>query len=217
MFFDEDTRRRVLNGLFDSYYGNAAGKAVVFDTNRTWTGKAALLSNLFPESRIICCVRNVSWIIDSIECMLARNPLQLSRIFNFTAGHSVYARAETLMNSEKGLVGLPWATLRECWFGLNAGQLIIVPYERLADEPHRVISDLYDELDEAPFSHDFENIEYVNSDYDILLGMPGMHTVRKRVAFEKRLHCLPPDLFGKYSKSDFWMRPDLNPSNVKVL
>jgi len=35
---------------------------------------------------MICCVRGVSWIMDSIERLVRRNAFQLSRIFNFEPG-----------------------------------------------------------------------------------------------------------------------------------
>jgi sulfotransferase len=120
ILFDDARRAAMLRGILDAYYGEFAQDRVVFDTNRSWTGRAALLGQLYPDSRVICCVREVGWILDSIERMLARNPLQLSRMFNFQPGASVYSRAESLMNSENGLIGLAWSTLRESWFGDEA-------------------------------------------------------------------------------------------------
>ena len=78
VFFDDAKRATMLRGVFDAYYAEIEPEHVVFDTNRTWTGRAALLGQLYPQSRIICCVRDIGWIIDSIERMLGKNPLQLS-------------------------------------------------------------------------------------------------------------------------------------------
>ncbi len=91
VFFDDVRRRTVLRGIFDALLCKRRFRPVVFDTNRTWTAKAALLSDLYPEARIICCVRDISWIIDSIEKMLRKNSLQVSRMFSFQPGSSVYA------------------------------------------------------------------------------------------------------------------------------
>ena len=86
VFFDNSRRKNMLRGVFSSYYAEATAAQVVFDTNRAWTGRAALLGDLFPESRIICCVRDLGWVIDSVERMLDKNPLQLSRIMGFKPG-----------------------------------------------------------------------------------------------------------------------------------
>jgi sulfotransferase len=217
VFFDDVRRHTMLRSVFDAYYTDIPAGNVVFDTNRTWTGKAALLESLYPDSRIICCVREAGWIIDSVERMLNKNPLQLSRIFNFQAGSSVYSRVEILMNSENGLIGLAWSTLREAWFGDQAKRMIVIPYETLVREPKRTMERLYQELGEAPFAHDFDNVKYDEPDFDAHIGMPGLHTVRKKVEYHERKPCIPPDLFRKYAATSFWTKPELNPRGVKVL
>ncbi len=217
VFFNDERRHKILKGVFDSYYADLPVGKVVFDTNRTWTGKAALLGKLYPTSRIICCVRDVGWVIDSVERMLAKNPLELSRIFNFKTNSSVYARVEILMNSDNGLIGQAWSTLRECWFGENAKRMIVIPYDKLVSEPERIMRELYQELGEEPFKHDFDNVVYDEPDYDAILGMPGMHEVGKKVEYKKRPLCIPPDIFAKYTESSFWLRPELNHRGVKIL
>src|SRR5207247_10077522 len=69
VFFNDERRRTMLRGVLDSYYAEVPADHVVFDTNRTWTGKLPLLHDIYPTSRVICCVREIGWIIDSIERM----------------------------------------------------------------------------------------------------------------------------------------------------
>jgi sulfotransferase len=216
-FFDDERRANLLRGVFDSYYANLSDRRVVFDTNRAWTGKTALIENLYPAARIICCVRDIGWIIDSIERMLVQNPLQLSRIFNYATGTSVYARAEMLMNSDTGLIGQAWSTLREAWFGNAAQHLIVIPYDSLVQEPARVLRQLYEELGEPLFHHDFDHVTYDEPEFDIQLGMPGLHRVDGKVAPRPRSPSIPPDLFTKYAEASFWRRSQLNAREIKIL
>ena len=217
VFFNDECRRTILRGIFDSYYADVPAGHVVFDTNRTWTGRSSLVADLYPESRIICCVRDIGWIIDSIECMLRKNPLQLSRIFNFQPGGSIYSRVETLMNSDNGLIGLAWASLREAWFSENAKRLIVIGYENLVRQPNITMKRLYEELNELTFEHDFDHVTYDEPDYDAHLGMPGMHKVQEKVQYRKRESCIPPDIFAKYAEANFWTRPEMNRGAVTLL
>jgi sulfotransferase len=217
VFFDDDKRAVMLRNVFDAYYADRPSDQIVFDTNRSWTSRAALLGQLYPRSRMICCVRDVGWIIDSIERMLAKHPLQLSRMFNFKPGGSVYARIETLMNSEQGLVGLAWSTLREAWFGTESARLIVVPYEHLVREPERTLRRLYEALGETYFAHDFDDVNYDAPDYDTMLGMPGLHKVRQKVEYQDRAPCVPPDVFAKFAHYSFWAKPELNLRGVKII
>lgn len=216
VFFDDERRKHLLHGVFESYYRATTGK-VAFDTNRSWTGKMPLVAQLFPAARVICCVREIPWIIDSLERLLNKHPLQLSRILNFAPSTSIYARIDMLMNSENGLIGQAWATLREAWFGEHARRLIVISYESLTRNPGKVIGRLYEELQEPPFNHDFEHVDYEEPEFDRQLGTPGLHTVRGRVEYAERRTCLPPDIAIKHSDLNFWTRPELNLKGVTML
>lgn len=216
-FFTDERRRAIIRSVFDAYYADHPADRVAFDTNRSWTARTALLADIYPHTRIICCVREVSWIIDSIERLLRRNPLQLSKIFNYSPSGSIYTRVEALMDSEKGLVGLAWSALREAWFGDGARRLIVVRYDSLARAPQQVLRRLYEELGEAPFIHDFESVIFDEPAYDAHLGTPGLHHIRPRVEYRERDTCLPPDLFVKYADVNFWSNPRLNPKGVLVI
>lgn len=216
-FFTDERRRTILRGLFESYYADAPAETVVFDSNRAWAARTALLDELYPDARIVCCVRDVSWVLDSIERLVRRNALQPSRLFNYKSGGSIYSRVETLMDPENGLVGLAWSSLREAWFSESARQLIVVRYDSLARHPEHALSRLYDELGEPKFAHDFDNVVYDEPDYDALLGLPGLHRVRPRVEYTDRDNCLPPDLVAKYAEVNFWQNPNLNRRKVTVI
>jgi sulfotransferase len=216
-FFDEGRRRRMLRGVFQSYHDPSKDLSVVFDTNRTWTARAPLLHNLYPEARIICMVREVGWIIDSLERVLRRNPLEVSRTLNFQPDSTVYSRADALMNAETGLVGLAWSSLREAWFGENAGSLIVIQYERFVRDPQGTIDRLYKELKELPFKHDFNNIVYDEPDYDAALGMPGLHQIRPKVDYMERTPCIPPEIFETLAPSNFWVGAENNRRGITML
>jgi sulfotransferase len=162
-------------------------------------------------------VREIGWIIDSIERMLSKNPLNVSRIFNNKPTSSVYARVENLMDADNGLIGKPWRNLREAWYGEASGRLIVIPYDHLVHDPDSVVRSLYEELGEPLFEHDFDNVIYDEPVYDSLLGMPGLHAVRPKVVQEQRPICIPPELFEKYAHINFWKKPEANHRNVMIL
>jgi len=216
-FFDDARRRAILKGMFEGYYADIPPGSVVFDTNRTWTARLSLLAALYPGARVICCVRDVGWIIDSLERQLRKNPLQFSRVFNYQPGATVYARTGMLMNFENGLVGLALSSLREAWFSNEAERLIVIDYDHLASAPEAVLRRLYEELDEPWFNHEFDHVAHDEPDYDLLLGMPGMHKVRAKVDLEKRELSIPPDVFTKHSNLSFWRNAEMNPRGVLII
>lgn len=212
----DEFRERSLRGLFDAYYPAHSGR-VVFDSHRLWTASLPLLSALFPQAKVICCVREIGWILDSVERMLAKNPMQMSGIFQFQRLPSVYQRVEAMMNPGNGFVGLPLTNLREAWFSRLASNLVIVRYERLAEEPDQVIRSLYELLEEPWFEHRFHALEFDAPVRDAAVGMPGLHNVRPTISVDKRLPGIPPDLFNKFVPAQMWSPGSSNPHNVRVL
>jgi len=63
----DQQRQAVLCGVFQNFYGGFLGTDVVFDTGRVWCSKLPLLATLFPNSRVIACVRGLPWVLDSME------------------------------------------------------------------------------------------------------------------------------------------------------
>jgi sulfotransferase len=205
-FISDEQRARVLLGLFESYYADA-GRPVIFDTNRTWTARLPALLTLWPNARVICMVRNVAWIMDSIERLVRANPFARSRLFGDEAERAnVYSRTEALAARQR-LVGSAWTNLKEAYYGAQAGSLLVVEYGYLTRAPAKTLELIYQFLGEAPFTHDFENVEYDEPEFDAALATPGLHKVGPIVRFEPRRTLLPPDLVERYSALSFWKDP----------
>lgn len=208
-----DKRRALLRGLFDAYYSDV-GREVVFDTSRSWCARMPLVRDLFPEAKVIACVRSVAWIMDSFERLYRADPYEHTRLFG-SAGvrGTVTSRLEGLGQHE-GTVGHPWAALREAFYGEHASSLLLVDYELLARAPAKVIPLVYDFLGEPHFAHDFDNVEYDAEEFDTRLGAPGLHKVRSRVEYKPRQTIIPPDLFDRFDKMSFWRDTAGSAANV---
>ena len=207
VFFKEEQKRAILKGIIDGYYGALEPKPVAFDTNRMWTSRLAALRQLYPQSRLIACVRNPAWIMDSLEQLVRRNAFDVSRIFTSAQERAtVYARAEALL-SQNRLIGFAWSALKEAYYGGDAEAMLLVDYDILAARPKECIDLIYQFIGEAPFAHDFETVEYEAGEFDMQLLAPGLHTVKGRVELKTRQTILPPDLFQRFEQLTFWRDP----------
>ncbi|MBI6948311.1 sulfotransferase family protein [Pseudomonas koreensis] len=211
---DTDMRRRLLRGLFDAYYADKADKPVVFDTNRQWSSRLPAISDLFPKAKVIACVRNVAWVMDSLERLYRANPYENTKLFgDAVERNTVYSRCETLAQRNR-LVGFAWAALKEAYYGEHADSLLIVDYDLLTQAPERVLRLLYDFIGEPWFEHDFEHLAYDAPAFDQALGVAGLHKVKPKVALQSRRTILPPDLFKQYADLSFWLDGSASAANV---
>jgi sulfotransferase len=85
VFLDDAKRERILRGLFDNFYAECTAE-VIFDTNRGWCARMPAMARLFPDAKVIACVPELPWVVDSIEQLVQGNVFSPSSIFNYRTG-----------------------------------------------------------------------------------------------------------------------------------
>ncbi len=205
IFLSSEQKRNIVLSLFSAYYQEQiANQQVIFDTNRLWCSKLPLVCDLFPDAKVICCVRNIAWIMDSLEQLTRKNTLDVSRLFNNRAETAtVYSRTETLMQGNR-LVGFAYNALKEAFYSQHADRLLFIEYDLLTQDPEQILTLIYQFIGEEFFPHDFDNVEYSEPEFDRQLRTEGLHTVRSKVEYQPRRTILPPDLFERFSQLSFW-------------
>jgi sulfotransferase len=174
-----------------------------FDTNRFWCARLPVLARLFPESKVIACVRDCGWIYDSFERLYRRNGMRASGIYNWDTTGTVYTRTVALAASG-GVVGFSLDALREACASEEKDRLLLIEYEDLCKAPGHTLKRIYRFIGEQPFAHDFDHVEYSAGEFDKQLGAKGLHDVNGKVEWRPRKTILPPDLFARYDKDQFW-------------
>ncbi len=205
VFVTDEKRKRILRGVIENYYEDTGG--IVFDTSRMWAARLPALSTLFQDAKVICCVRDLPWIFDSFERLHIRNAFEPSGIYGYNTNSTVYTRADGLASSS-GVVGYACDAMREALAGEYADRLHLVEYEDLCKSPAEALARIYTFIGEPVFEHDFEHVTYSASEFDKNIGARGLHDVNGRVEWCERRTILPPDLFARYSKDEFWRKPE---------
>ena len=211
-----EQRQRLLRGLFTSFYADQPEGSVIFDTNRVWSAKMPAVRDLFPQAKVIACVRNVAWVMDSIERLYRANPYENTRLFvDANERATVYSRIDALAQRNR-MVGSAWTAIKEAFYSEQAGHLLVIDYNLLASAPEKVLRLVYKFIDEPWFDgHDFDKLTYDAPEFDEALGLKGLHKVRPKVTLERRLSVLPPDLFAQYQNMSFWL--DMANSRANVI
>lgn len=201
--FDNIKRKQICSGLFDSYYADELEHDLIFDTNRMWAARLHQLVEMYDDFKVICCVRNPAWIMDSFERVYRQNPFNYSQMYTPQSRQTVYSRCESMANS-MGTVGSAWTALKEAYYGEYSEKLLLIDYDVLVQKPEQCIRLLYQFLDEEEYSHDFNHIEYDDRGFDNNIGAEGLHKVKSKVSYKPRRTILPPELFKEYSEMAFW-------------
>ncbi len=177
----------------------------------------SLLETLFPAAKVIACVRQLSWVLDSMERLVRRQPVGVSKVFRFDTNTTVYSRVEALTDP-RGMVGFAFQATKDAFYGQYApGHLLLLTYESLARNPSAAMRAVYQFIGEPWFEHDFDHISYNADEFDARVGMPGLHTVRPKLEPIERTPVLPREIFGRFANESFWMDPKNNISQVPVV
>ena len=199
--FPDQRKRDLVGAMFDGFY-KCVDKEVVFNTSRGWTYLTSIVNDLYPDARMLVCVRVIKWILDSFELAFRRNPYTVNSVSFGGLSGSVYSRADSLMSND-GIVGFAYNGLKQ---GITSGEkkkLMLVEYDQLCKNPKGMMTAIYNFIGEPQFEHDFNNVQMSWDEYDAEIGIK-LHNVRKKIEYTQRETILPPDLIHKYSGLEVW-------------
>lgn len=210
IFFSPAQRLAILRGLFSSYY--AGYPDTVFDNNRRWCAHLPLLATLFPESKVIACVRPVAEVIDSFERMFLRDPTQISRIVS-SPNTCLLDRVGTLM-SPTGVVGFSWNALRDGYFGPGRENMALLEFRNLISNPIKALKDIHQFIGAPWFAgYDVKHVEpFLDAEeFDRSLGCEGLHRPYREVKPRAYTPVIHPSLADTFPKP-FWINESVTPN-----
>ena len=209
----EEQRKNVMYGMFDGYYQHIE-KSVIFDSSRGWTKKTNFLKALFPYTKILCPVRDIVSILNSFEVILNKNCFYTKQINEKVFSHNIFIRIQELF--EREIVNY-FSFLQE-GYALNPEMIHFIEYENLCKEPEKTIRKVYEFLERSYYSHDFENVEYSNENFDKACNLKDLHTIKKGVEYKPPRCILPSEIVQKYKgmNMEFWrVEHKIDPDIIK--
>lgn len=186
----QDRMRRAMRSVVTEWYRERGD--VVFDKGRGWNSASLLLRDLFPESKIIVCVRDLRAVFASIEKQHQKFPILDDA--QGPLGRGLYQRADQLFSPD-GIIGQNVLGVEDI-LRRDSRYVQIVQFETFVKNPKLVMQAIYATLGEEYFAHDFDNVENTATDLDALYGFKFPHEGAGKVE--------PPDEteWQKYVSSD---------------
>lgn len=211
---DINRRGRIIRGFVDGFHAGLPGD-IAMDTNRLWTSRMELLKLINPDAKVIACVRDIPSVINSFEVLYRKTPTEFTKLFSPDTRTTVFSRSAAMMQ-DSAVIGAPWLSLKDGIFGPYAKDILIVEYEMLAKIPRQTVDAIYEFIGEDKFSHDFNSLVFDTPDYDIDLGVRGLHTVRKKVEYLPENMIIPPEICERYAGMSFWRDCETEASRLTV-
>ena len=175
--------RNFCKGGIEAYCNTLTDKPNIILKGRGWKGNISWLENFLGEKpRIFCMVRNLKAIAASFEKLHRKNPDKTSQwlITGEVRGTTVFKRADMYMKNIPVSISLD--RIQELFeMGLD-GSVMFIRAEDLTSKPQEVMNEVYNILDVKRFEHNFDNIEQVTKENDVIHELDNeLHTIKNKV------------------------------------
>jgi sulfotransferase len=199
---DDEALRRVLKATLYAYYEPIA-RPVVIDKCRGWLSLIEMAEwALQCKVKILCPVRDIRDVLASFE-KLWRGQASQGQIAteqeNYFAFQCVEGRVEHWLRDSQP-VGLAVNRIRDAIARGYRDRIHFVRFEELTSQPKKTLSAVYEFLGEQPFEHNFDNVEQVTQEDDVVHGFKGLHDIRAKVeAMPSKWKSVLGEFAGKYT------------------
>jgi sulfotransferase len=206
--------KQIIASVLPQYYSDMS-EPVIFDKNRSWTVRMEYIEGYFDiKPKIICPVRDISEILASFIQMYRRNPYQVNGKINFMDEMLVKNnipltddnRCEMLASSN-GILRQSVEALKKALMEGYDGNIHLVEYNDLINNPKETMDKIYQFLGEEPFEHTFDKLKNENSENDAqVYGFADMHEVRPvlKSVSKRPEDVLSLQIIEKCKGTEFW-------------
>lgn len=149
----------------------------VFDKSRAWPAHIELVEAAFGQPmKVILCVRDLMDILASFERLHRRNVMHTRA----QPGLTVEQRARNYLVPES-VVGSSLAVVRDAYMRGLEDRFLVVPFNRLCNNPQSVLDMLHAQLGLDDFEYDLENVKQITHEDDTVFGFPAgsLHSIRE--------------------------------------
>jgi sulfotransferase len=195
--------RGALYGFFEP-----VDRPVIFDRNRGWLSDLELVEVLLQrKAKVLVCVRDIPEILASFERLWRDNKafrLISQQATNLVQFQSLEGRCDVWLEPGHP-VGLAYVRIQDALTRGFRDRMHFVHFDHLTSKPANALREIYQFLEEAPFQHDFENVEQVIFEDDLVHGIKGLHDIRSAVRpIAPRAKEVLGDLVEKYKGPYIW-------------
>jgi sulfotransferase len=170
------------------YFKAITNKPYIVDKSRGWGIHYPLLNQIYPEAKVICIVRDLRDIIASMEKIYRKNMQRSNGVINHSEmkGTTTFKRADIWLHTIP--IGLAIERIGEIFHqGINKN-MHFVRYEDLLNSPQNEMNKIYEYFGVEKYVHNFEHIEQITIEDDVVYGAYGDHSIQTSLAKLKQEH-----------------------------
>jgi len=169
------------SGLY-GYFNGITDRPYAIDKNRGWLGHFNLLEFVTDEKpKMIVMVRDLRAMFASMEKNYRKNVDKDPLIVNGAELKNMTTAARIDHFSVAPPIGPSVEWLSEIFHQQLDQHILFVRFEDLTSNPDRELQKIYQYLELPYFKHDFDNVEQLTHENDVIHGIFGDHKIKPKV------------------------------------
>jgi len=164
-------------GLY-GFYDGITDRPYVMEKSRGWLGSYNFLNFFESEVKMICMVRDLRGIFASMEKNYRKNSHKDPMIVNLAELKNMTTKSRIDHFSIVPPIGPSLEWLSEAIHQGYDKKILFIRFEDFSKDPEEEIKKIYEYLEIPYFSHDFNNVQQLTHENDIIHGIFGDHKIQ---------------------------------------
>lgn len=164
-----------------AYFQPLTDKKYVLDKSRGWLYYNDFLDFFYPNSKLVCMVRDPRAIFASMEKNFRKYPEKSSELINNGKIQGITTEQRIDIWANNIPVGISLMRLYEVLLQKRHKETIFIRYEDLVSNKQTELDKIYNHFGVDTFKHDFDNVEQITQEDDKIYGIFGDHKIRQKV------------------------------------
>lgn len=177
----EEGFRGFCKGGLWGYFNSITDRPYVIDKSRAWTGHWRFLDFFEKSPKVIVMVRDLRAVFASMEKNYRKNAHKDSLIVNGAELKNMTPDSRLVHFSVSTPVGPSIEWLKDLCQQKLDKEVLFIRFEDFCLNPEIEVRKIYQYLEIDYFKHDFENVEQLTWENDVIHGMFGDHQISKVV------------------------------------
>ncbi len=165
----------------EGFFNGITNKKYVVDKSRGWGIHYNFLNSFYPNPKIVCMVRDLRSIYASMEKKFRKNQDKDSGIVNWTEMKGTTTAKRVDHWAQTPPIGIAVERLKQMIDEDIDKNILFIRFEDLTTNSQIELNRVYDFFSVDKYQHDFQNIEQITQEDDMVHGIFGDHTIRKEV------------------------------------
>jgi sulfotransferase len=167
-------------GLY-GYFNAITDRPYVIDKSRAWIGNFRFANVIEPGAKAIVMVRDLRGIFASMEKNYRKNPHKDPQMVNGAQLKNLTTDSRLQHFSVSPPIGPALEWLYDAILQGYDRNMLFIRFEDFTRNPEAEIKRVYDYLELPYFEHDFNNVQQLTHENDVIHGIFGDHQIQPKI------------------------------------